>query len=186
MGRTLKAIVFFFSLPSKKSLSVNGDRNKSKAPHAAFSSPSSPRKTITFLVFAKPPEARPYTSCSWSLIPKKILNFLYSLLKSPANAVLILMSAVIAIAHVLFVSIKSLSFSIMLLEYSFGKLKYDSTTPPMSCFLGPSFVSASRSAVFLAIFNFVINNFPVWISPSPLPGQKYPSKSPSIAYRILS
>ena len=41
--------------------------------------------------------------------------FLYSLLKSAANAVLKLMSAVIATAHVLFVSIKSLSVSIMLL-----------------------------------------------------------------------
>ena len=49
--------------------------------------------------------------------------FLYSLLKSAANAVLKLMSAVIAFAHVLFVSIKSLSVNIMLLEYSSGKLK---------------------------------------------------------------
>ena len=48
--------------------------------------------------------------------------FLYSLLKSAANAVLKLMYAVIAIAHVLFVSIKSLSVKIMLLEYSFGNL----------------------------------------------------------------
>ena len=38
--------------------------------------------------------------------------FLYSLLKSAANAVLKLMSAVIAIAHVLFVSMKPLSVSI--------------------------------------------------------------------------
>ena len=42
--------------------------------------------------------------------------FLYSLLKFAANAVLKLMSAVIAIANVLFVSIKSLSVSIILLE----------------------------------------------------------------------
>ena len=54
--------------------------------------------------------------------------FLYSLLKSAANAALKLMSSVIAIAHVLFVSIKSLSVNIMLLEYSFSKLNYDSTT----------------------------------------------------------
>ena len=63
--------------------------------------------------------------------------FFYPLLKSAANAVLKLMSAVIAIAHVLFVSMKSLSVSIMLLEYSFGKFKYDSTVLPMSGFLGP-------------------------------------------------
>ena len=48
------------------------------------------------------------------------------------------MSAVIAIAHVLFVSMKSLSVSIMLLEYSFGKLKFDSTTLLMAGFLGSS------------------------------------------------
>ena len=78
-------------------------------------------------------------------------TFLYSLLKSAANAVLKLMSAKIAIAHVLFVSMKSLSVSIMLLEYSFGKLQYDSTTLPMPGFLGSSPVSASKSPVSLAI-----------------------------------
>ena len=80
--------------------------------------------------------------------------FLYSLLKAAANAVLKLKSAVIAIAHVSFVSIKSLSVKIMLLEYSFGKLKYDSTTLPVFGFLGSSPVSASRSPVSLAILNF--------------------------------
>ena len=81
--------------------------------------------------------------------------FLYSLLKSAANAVLKLMTAVIAIAHVLFVSIKPLSVKIMLLEYSFGKLKYDSTILSMSGFLGSSPVSVSRSPVSLAILNFL-------------------------------
>ena len=42
--------------------------------------------------------------------------FLYSLLKSAANAVLELLSAVIAIAHVLFISIKLLSVSFVKLE----------------------------------------------------------------------
>ena len=42
--------------------------------------------------------------------------FLYFFFKSTANAVLKLMSAVIAFAHVLFVSMKSLSVSIMLLK----------------------------------------------------------------------
>ena len=68
--------------------------------------------------------------------------FLYFLLKSPAKAVLKLRYAVIAIAHVLFVSIKSLSVNIMLLEYSFSKLKYDSTALPKSGFLGSSPISA--------------------------------------------
>ena len=95
--------------------------------------------------------------------------FLYSLLKSAANAVLKLMSAVIAIAHVLFVSIKSLSVIIMLLEYSFGKLIYDSTTLPISLYLGLSPVSASRSLDSLTTLNFFINNFSVWVSPNHIP-----------------
>ena len=64
--------------------------------------------------------------------------FWYSLLKSAANAVLNLMTVVKAIAHVLSVSKKSRSVSIMLLEYSLGKLKYVSTTFLMSGLLGPS------------------------------------------------
>ena len=86
-------------------------------------------------------------------------RYLYSLLKSAANAVLKLLCAVIVIAHFLFVSTKSLSVNIMLLEYSFGKLKYDSTTLPMSNSLGPSFVPASRSPVSLAILSFFVNSF---------------------------
>ena len=85
--------------------------------------------------------------------------FLYSLLKSAANAVLKLMSAVIAIAHVLFLSIKSLYVNIMLLQCTFSKLKYDSTTLPMSGFLRSLPVSVSRSPVSLAILNFFNNNF---------------------------
>ena len=74
------------------------------------------------------------------------------------------MSAVIAIALVLFVSIKSLSVSIMLLEYSFGKLKYDSTTLPMLGFLGSLPVSASKSPVSLATLSFFIIKFSVWVT----------------------
>ena len=62
---------------------------------------------------------------------------------------------------------KSLSVSIMLLENSFGKLKYDSTTLPMSGFLGSLPVSASISPVSLAILNFFINKFSVWVSSTP-------------------
>ena len=110
--------------------------------------------------------------------------FLYSLFKSDANAVLKLMSAVIAIAHVLFVSIKSLSVNIMLLEYSVGKLKHDLTTSPMSGSLGSSPVSASRSPVFLAVLNIFNNYFLVWVSPTP--DKKKSSSSLSIAYQILN
>ena len=48
---------------------------------------------------------------------------LYSLLKPAASADLRLMSAVIGIAYVLSVSIKSLAVKIMLFEYSFEKFK---------------------------------------------------------------
>ena len=100
--------------------------------------------------------------------------FLYSLLKSAANAVLRLMSAVTAIAHVLFVSIKSLFVHSGLFEYSFGKLINASTTLPMSGFLGSSPVSGTN--VSLAFLYFFINSFfLVWVSPSTLPGQKYQS-----------
>ena len=85
--------------------------------------------------------------------------FLYFLLKCAVNAVLKLKSAMIPIAHVLFVSMKSLSVSIMLLEYSFGKLKYDLTNLPMSGFFGSSSVSASKSPVSLAILKFFIKKF---------------------------
>ena len=94
--------------------------------------------------------------------------FLYSLLKTAAKAVLKLMSAVIALAHVLFVSIKSLSVSIIIFEYSFGKLKYDSTALPMSGFLGSSPVSP----VSLATLNFFYYQISVWVSPTPTPRTK--------------
>ena len=82
------------------------------------------------------------------------------------------MSAVIAIANVLFVSMKSLSVNIMLLAYSFGKLKYDSTTLPISGFLGSLPVSASKSPVSLVILNSYIIKFSVWVSPTPTPRTK--------------
>ena len=113
--------------------------------------------------------------------------FLYSLLKSAANAVLKLMSAVIAIAHVLFVSMKPLSVKIMLPDYSCGKLKHDSTILPMSGLLGSSTIFASKSQVSLAILNFFsLSSFQCGQVLPPFPGQKNPSTSPSIAYRILS
>ena len=83
------------------------------------------------------------------------------------------MSAVTAIAHVLFVSMKSLSVNFVLLEYSFGKLKYGSTTLPMSGFFGSSPFSASKCAVSLVILKFFINKFSVWVSPAPTPRRSH-------------
>ena len=84
------------------------------------------------------------------------------------------------------IAMKSLSVSIMLLELSFVKLKYDSTTLPMSGFYGSSPISASKSHVSLAIINFFINKFSVWVSPTPTPRTKISIDAPSIAYRISS
>ena len=147
LGSTLEARVL--SIPSQLE-SLSGSfltEPNLQGRHAAFSSPSSPR-ILSWCLRSRLRQGC-YTSYSCSLI-------LYFFLKSAANAVLKLISAVFAIAHVQFVSIKLLSVSVMLLEYSFGELKPDSTTLPMSGFLGPSSVSASRSTVSLAIFNFFI------------------------------
>ena len=78
--------------------------------------------------------ATPPIPCLWF---HKISMFSYSFLMSPANAVLKLMSSVIVFAYVLVERRKSLSVSIMMLEYSFAKVKYDCTTLPMSGCLGP-------------------------------------------------
>ena len=148
-GRILEARVSLSPSP-QRSLSVSSRTRPSfQSPRAASPSPSSPRSIITFLVSAKPPEAWLLRLLFLVFASKVFFMFLYSLLESAANAVLKLISAVIAIANVLFLSIKSLSVNVMLLEYSFGKLKYDSTTLPMSGFLG-----SSRSPVSLAILNF--------------------------------
>ena len=174
-------------LPStRKSLSLVKDKGKSSGPICYVSVALVTEKHRYFPGICRAAGSKAATTPLPDLCFQRSSIFLYSLLKSAANTVLKLMSAAIANAHVLFVSLKSLSVKLMLLEYSFGELKYDSTTLPMSGFLGSSPDSASRSTVSLAIFNFFINNFPVWVSPTPLRGQKYPSTSTSIAYRILS
>ena len=145
LGRT------FFSLSTRKSLSLVKERSKSSGSTCCFS--------VALVILSWYLRSRRrrgcYTSYSWSLLPQNSM-FLYSRLKSAANTVLKLMSAVIAIAHVLFVSIKSLSVGIMPLEYSFGKLKYDYTTLPMSGFLEFLLVSPSRSPflVLISIFSY--------------------------------
>ena len=115
------------------SLSVlSRTRPSLQGPHAASPSLSSPRSIcLIFLIFEKAPEARLLHLLPGFCFHKNSM-FLYFLLKSAANAVLKLMSAVIAIALVLSVSLKSLYVCIVLLEYSFGRSNYDSTTPPMS------------------------------------------------------
>ena len=125
MGRILDARAP--SPPSPQgSLSISSRTRWSlQGPHAASLSPSSPRSIDTFLVFGKPPEAK-LLHLLFLVFTSAGILCLYPLLKSAANAVLKLMFAVIATAHVLFVSLKSVIS--MLLEYSLGKLKYDSTT----------------------------------------------------------
>ena len=80
--------------------------------------------------------------------------FFYFLLKSVNNAVLKLISPLRAMAHVLSVSIKSLSVSIMLLEYSLGKLNYDSTLP-VSGLQGHHLFLPLNHLFLLQYFNFI-------------------------------
>ena len=93
----------------------------------------------------------------------KLFLFRYSLLRSSANVFLKLISVLMFSAYAKSVSINLLSISIMLLRYSLGKLKYVSTTLPISGFLGPSSDSASKSTVFLRIVIFLLNYFSVWV-----------------------
>ena len=76
---------------------------------------------------------------------------LSSLLKSAASVVFKLTSAVIAIAHVRSMSMKSLSVTVMLL---FGRSKYGSEIRPKSYFFLPFLPSVSSFLVSLADFNF--------------------------------
>ena len=73
----------------------------------------------------------------------KLLN-LFSLLKTAANAVLKLISAVLVFAPVLSVSTKAPSVSVILLEFLRSTLKYDSTNIFISVFH-----SVSRTFFFI-------------------------------------
>ena len=124
------------SLSTRKSLHLVKDKTRFSASTCRFSVALVTRKHKYFPVICDAAGGKAATPPIPGLCFQRNSMFLYSLLKSAANAVLKLMSAVIAIAHVLFVSIKSLSVNGMLLDYYFGKLKYDSTTLLMSGFLG--------------------------------------------------
>ena len=122
LGRTLGARDLYFP-SSLGSLSVSlGTEPNLQGPLAAFSSPLFTKKDKNFPVICE-------TTGGKAATPRK--TFSISFLKSTACAVLKLMSAVIATAHVLFLSIKSLSVSTMLLECSFGKIKM---TPLLSLY----------------------------------------------------
>ena len=133
----------FTSLSTRKSLNLVKDKTRFSGSTYRFSVARVTKKHRYFPGISDAAGGKAATPPIPGLCFQTNSMFLYSLLKSAANAVLKLMSAVIAIAHVLFKSMISLSVSIMLLEYSFGKLKYDSTTLPMSGFVGSSPVSAS-------------------------------------------
>ena len=157
----------FTSLSTRKSLNLVKDKTRFSGSTCRFSVARVTKKHRYFPGICDAVGGKAATPPIPGLCFQRNSMFLYSLLKSAANAVLKLMSAVIAIAHVLSVSMKSLSVSIMLLEYSFGKLIYDSTPLPMSGFLRSSPVSASKSPVSLAV-----HKFSVWISPTPSPRKK--------------
>ena len=87
--------------------------------------------------------------------PQELYVLVLSPPKSAVNAVLKLISAVIAIAHILSVNIKSISVSISLSEYSLGKLNKDSSTLPMSGSYGLHLFLPLKHLFFLQI---LINN----------------------------
>ena len=157
----------FTSLSTRKSLNLVKDKTRFSGSMCRFSVARITKKHRYFPGICDAAGGKAATPPIPGLCFQRKSMFLYSLLKSAAHAVLKLISAVIAIAHVLFVSMKSLSVNFMLLEYSFGRLKYDSTTLPMSGFFGSSLFSVSKSLVSLAVLNFFINKFSVWVSPTP-------------------
>ena len=105
-------------------------------------------------------------------------TFWYSLLKSASSLDLKLMSAVIQIALALSDRMKSLSVIRLFSEYSLGisnfVLKFRSMVNSASS------LSSSSSLVSLTSLSFFIIKFLVWVSPTPLPGQKYLSTSLSM------
>ena len=116
---------FFTSLSTRKSLNLVEDKTRFSGSTCRFFVARVTKKHRYFPGICDAAGGKAATPPIPGLCFQRSSMFLYSLLKSAANAVLKLKSAVIAIAHNLFRSMKSLSVSIMLLEYSFGKLKYD-------------------------------------------------------------
>ena len=157
----------FTSISTRKSLSLVKDKTRFSRSTSRFSVALVTKKHKYFPGICDAAGGKAATPHIPGLCFQRSSMFLYSLLKSAANAVQKLMFAVIAIAHVLFVSVKSLSVNIMLHGYSFGKLNYDSTTLPMSRFLRSSSDSASRSPVSHTILNFFMINFLLRVSPTP-------------------
>ena len=152
----------FTSLSTRKYLNIVKDKTRLSGSTCCFSVTCVTKKHGYFPVICDDSGGKAATPPIHGLCFQRSSMFLfYSLLKSAANAVPKLMSAVIAIAHVLFVSMKSLSVNIMLLECSFGKLEYDSTTLPISGFFGSSPLYASKSPVSLVLsfLTFLLINF---------------------------
>ena len=116
----------FTSLSTRKSLNLVKDKTRFSGSTCRFSVARFTKKHRYFSGISDVAGGKAATPPIPGLCFQRNSMFLYSLLKSAANAVLKFMSAVIAIAHVLSVSMKSLFVSIMLHEYSFDKLKYDS------------------------------------------------------------
>ena len=106
----------FTSLPTRKSLNLVKDKTSFSGSTCRFSVAQVTKKHRYFPGICDAAGVKAATSPISGLCFQRNSMFFYSLLKSAANAVLKLMSAVIAIAHVLSVSMKSLSVSIMLLE----------------------------------------------------------------------
>ena len=132
----------FTYLSIRKSLSLVKDKTRFSGSTCRFSVALVTRKHKNFPGICDTAGGKAATPHIPGLFFQRNSIFLYSLLKSAANA------------HVCCDCYRTCYFCEheMLLEYSFGKLKYDSTTLSMSGFLGSSPVSASKSPVSLLIF----------------------------------
>ena len=154
----------FTSISKRKSLNLVKDKTRFSGSKCCFSVALVTKKHRYFPGICDAAGGKAATLPTPGRCFQRNSTFLYSLLKSAAKAVLKLMSAVIAIAHVLFVSMKSLSVNIMFLEYSFGRLKYDSTTLPFYVIR----LFLLLNLLFLLLFSiFLFIRFSVWVSPTP-------------------
>ena len=105
----------FTSLSTRKSLTLVKDKTRFSGSTCRFSVARVTKKHRFFPGICDAAGGKAATPPIPGLCFQRNSIFLYYLLKSAANAVLKLMSAVIAIAHVHFVSMKALSISIILL-----------------------------------------------------------------------
>ena len=122
--RTPEVRAFFTPLSTRKSVNLVRDKAKLSASKCCSAAALVTRKRKYFSDFSYSVRDKAATPPKASLCFHKNTRFLYAQ-KIATGAVLKLISALMAVAHVLFSSRKSLSVCVMLPECPLGKLKYD-------------------------------------------------------------